>query len=364
MHCLCLGMAAARGASAPKYSFVVFGDNQFATNSPTSGVPERMAIPKVIMELHPDFILHTGDLMDHGRDAIAYERFVAYYRDMLATLPFFPTMGNHDAGYVGIRNYKAYLREQLFKRNPAVYGPGYSKEVTLWFEDDPVDYPTRFDSPRVSEFKARVPSGVCFKTCYAFRFRNAYFISLEQGTRWWTNTPLPWLEKHLKQAAEDPGVEYTFVYMHHPMYSSVMAENPPDPKRPGVGECIAPVRASYEDLFRRYDVTMVFSGHTHLYDRFYVPDDGHATHTDPPASSFPNDEKGIHYLVTGGGGGALDRGHWRHGPSEAYQQNRLCAHHVTEVQVRDGGLTVRIHRVKGSAEKYQHTVFDTFSIGR
>jgi len=109
----------------PSFSFVVFGDNQFATNSCTSGIPERMAVPKAILKLSPDLVLHTGDLMDHGYDSGAYAKFVSCYSGMLAKLPFFPTMGNHDAGYLGVKNYKRYLARQLFTPVGIQTGEGF-----------------------------------------------------------------------------------------------------------------------------------------------------------------------------------------------------------------------------------------------
>ena len=356
-----MALPASSAVAAAPYSFVVFGDNQFATASPTSGVPERMALPKVVLALQPAFVLHTGDLMDHGYDEGAYERFAEYYQDMLAAVPFFPTMGNHDAGK-GIHNYAAFLEKQLRERNPSAWGPTWDREVVVRFRDDPTEYPTSFQDPGVAAARRLVPSGVSFKTYYSARIRNLCLISFEQGTRWWANTPLGWLEETLRQAQADPAVEHIVVIMHHPMYSSTMRDDPPDPAKPAGGECIRPVRRLYEDLFRTYDVTLVFSGHAHLYDRFYVPDDDRPTRADPPPVSYPHDGRGIHYVVTGGGGGPLNRGTWREESSWAFSQRRLCAYHVTEVQVDGRALRVRVHQVEGSADAPRHSLFDEFTI--
>ena len=338
----------------PSFSFVVFGDNQFATTSCTSGVPERLAVPAAVMALKPDLVLHTGNLMDHGYDAGAYAKFASCYSKLLAKLPFFPTMGNHDAGYTGVKNYKAYLKGQLFSVNPKVVGQSaYAKAFSVTFNDDPTAYSQSFSSP--SHLSA-VPSGVSFKTFYAFSHKNAYFISFEQGTRWWTNTPKPWLEKHLKQARANPAIQHIFVHMHHPLYSSTMAENTS-------GECIGPVRKHYEALFRKYDVTVVFSGHAHLYDRFYVPDDGHATRKDPPPKTYPGGGQAIHYIVTGGGGGGLNSCNTlKKEKSYAFFQRRFCVHHVTRVQVSGKQLTISAVKVQGSASSYSTKVVDSFVV--
>jgi hypothetical protein len=339
---------------APTFSFVVFGDNQFATTSCTSGVPERLAVPEVVLDLKPDFVVHTGDLMDHGYESGAYAKFVSCYSGMLAKHPFFPTMGNHDAGSGGVLKYKSFLENQLTTRNAKAWGSGYKSAFNVSYNDDPTNYSTSFSSPNYNQ---SVPSGVSFKTFYAYRHKNAYFISFEQGTRWWTNTPTTWVEKHLKKAHADPSIDHIFVHMHHPMYSTTMAESSSS------GECIQPVRKVYEALFRKYDVTMVFSGHAHLYDRFYVPDDGSKTRQDPPPTSYPHDGSAIHYIVTGGGGGGLNSCGLKQEKSYDYFQSRACVFHVTRVQVKGKQLTVSVVKVTGSASSYTKKVIDTFAVG-
>ncbi|MBN1945485.1 MAG: metallophosphoesterase, partial [Bradymonadales bacterium] len=161
------------------FTFVVYGDSQFSTTSCTSGVSERLAIPQVIMDLDPNFILHTGDLVNDGWEDGAYDRFRTCYADMLALIPLFPTMGNHDAGSGGITQYKTFLEWQLFERNPEVTPGAYSAEFPLWYEDDPIEWSTDRSDPSDRDL---LPSGVTWKTYYAFRHQNAYFISFEQGT--------------------------------------------------------------------------------------------------------------------------------------------------------------------------------------
>jgi hypothetical protein len=342
---------------------LVYGDNQNATNSRTSGIPERLAVPQAIIALKPDFILHTGDLMDHGYDAQAYKNFREYFSSMLAAAPFFPTMGNHDAGYKGIANYKRFLKKTLLEHNPKVYSSADQQAFNIAYNDDATAYLANFRSKEIRKFRPNVPSGVSFKTFYAFKYRNAYFISFEQGTRWWANTPKSWVRKHLKLARQPgAGIDHIFVYMHHPMYSSTMFESPPDPASPGKGECVEPVRRHYEALFREFDVTAVLSGHAYLYDRFYVPDDSSASRTKQPTMTYPHDGQGIHYIVTGGGGGPLNSGHYRADFSDQFSQRRKVAHHVMYVQVTGKRMVVSVVEVHGGENDYTTSVFDRFAI--
>jgi predicted MPP superfamily phosphohydrolase len=333
-------------AAAEPFSFVVFGDNQCAINSATSGVPQRQALPLVVRDLKPTFILHTGDIMDHGWEPTAYARFREYYRPMLAVAPFFPTLGNHDAARKGWEHYKVFLKEQLLTVNPQV-APDFARECRVFLDDDPTVYPSKPGDPTGTTNRKDIPSGFTKKTYYAFRYRNLYVVSLEQGTRWWTNTPRPWLERHLKQASEDKTVEHIVVIMHHPVYSTTMRETPPNPEKPGSGECTGPVREYYEPLFRKYGVQLVFSGHAHLYDRFVVP----------------NGKSETHYIVTGGGGGPLNGGgRQKDVPGVAFSKARVCDYHVVRVEVDGPQLAVSCILIQGNAQAPSSKVFEQFKI--
>jgi hypothetical protein len=345
-------------APVEPWSFVVFGDNQFATTSCTSGIAEREAVPELVLSLEPDAVLHTGDLMDHGYEAGSYEQLEHCYAELFARLPFFPTSGNHDQSSSGLYSYEPYLERQLFGTNPALWDASWDGDLEHFYEDDPQDYSESFSSPSHQD---DVPSGVSFETFYAVRIRDAYIISFEQGTRWWSNTPRSWLEDHLAAARSDPRVKHVFVIMHHPMYSTTMAEG-------GDGEAIGPVRGYYEELFRAYDVSIAFAGHAHVYEHFHVPDDGTGTRRDDSASaaSYPRDGSAVHYVVTGGGGGPLPSCDPMASPREehsaGYIQGRRCGYHVTRVSVDGERLEVEIVGVDGGAGAWTSEVWERWAI--
>ncbi|MBW2453351.1 MAG: metallophosphoesterase [Deltaproteobacteria bacterium] len=344
------------GAPPPVFSFVVAGDTQFATTSCTSGTAERRAVPNAIAELDPTFVLHTGDLMDHGYEDGAYAHFSSCWESVVTAIPFFPTSGNHDMGGGAIWDYKTYLEEQLSTTNAAVWGAGYDTAFTIAYEDDPTDYSTDFNNPSHQDV---LPSGVSFKTFFAVRYENVLVLSFESGTRWWTNTPTSWIESHLQAAQADDTIDHAVVIMHHPMYSTTMDED-------SSADCVGPVREPYEQLFRDYDATLVFSGHAHVYDRFYVPDDGSPTQGQPPPT-YPHDGAGVHYIVTGGAGGPLPNGcnpmpAAKQELSLDYSQARDCGYHVTRVEVEGDALTVSIIGVEGDGDAHTTEVWDQFQI--
>jgi predicted MPP superfamily phosphohydrolase len=92
------------------------------------------------------------------------------------------------------------------------------------------------------------------------------FFTLE--TTYLVPEQVKWLENELQSAKE----EWKIVYFHHPLYSSG-ARHGSDTK----------LRATLEPLFVKYGVSVVFTGHDHIYER-----------TKP--------QQGIQYFVTGSGG--------------------------------------------------------------
>lgn len=345
------------GPPPPTFSFVVFGDNQFATTSCTSGVPERLAVPQVILSLAPTFIGHVGDLMDHGYEAGAYAHLVDCYSGMLAAHPFFPTSGNHDMGSGAIWDYKAYVEEQLTSRNPSVWSGDYASDFAVTYEDDPNSYSTDPGNPGST---SDVPSGFSFKTNYALRYQNLYLLSFEQGTRWWSNTPRSWVHTHLDAARADPTIQHVIVQMHHPLYSTHMEET-------GSGEAVGPVRGYYEELFRDHDVTLVLNGHVHLYEHFFVPDDGTHTQTASPPTTYPHDGTAIQHVTTGGGGGPTPNGcdpppSPKQQFSYDYLQKRNCGAHVTQIEVQGKRLHVTVTHVVGSESSHTTDIWDEFTI--
>jgi predicted MPP superfamily phosphohydrolase len=105
------------------------------------------------------------------------------------------------------------------------------------------------------------------RTYYTFKApkQDVRFFALE------SDYPRPqqiaWLEKELESSRED----WKIPYFHHPLYSSGMHGSEED------------LRTVLEPLFIKYNVSVVFAGHEHFYERI-------------------KPQKGIVYFVTGSGG--------------------------------------------------------------
>lgn len=119
---------------------------------------------------------------------------------------------------------------------------------------------------------------------FAFTYGNSRFIILDTNRPYSPNREqYDWLVEELN-SDEFSNADFRFAFFHHPPYSEQWDS-------PGyTGE--SGVRAFLVPLLEEYGVDMVFSGHTHDYERgSNVLENGHE----------------IYYIITGGGGSALDR---------------------------------------------------------
>jgi predicted MPP superfamily phosphohydrolase len=127
------------------------------------------------------------------------------------------------------------------------------------------------DSPANSRYPLWNMNGERY---YTHATKNVRFFALDSNQV--DQKELAWLENALKTAQED----WKIPYFHHPLYSDG-----------GTHGSTVDVRVLFEPLFVTYGVTVVFSGHDHIYER-----------TTP--------QKGIYYFVEGASG-ELRRGDTR-----------------------------------------------------
>jgi hypothetical protein len=100
---------------------------------------------------------------------------------------------------------------------------------------------------------------------YSFDWGNVHFVALD--TEQPLGTQATWLDEDLAATA----LPWKIVYLHEPPYSS------------GDHGSSTDVRAAFAPIFEKHGVQLVLAGHDHHYERI-AP------------------QKGVHYIVTGGGG--------------------------------------------------------------
>ncbi len=274
----------AAGSPDADVVFVVAGDNR-----PTAkGAPLPRVLAAIFAEIgliRPDFVLWTGDTVYgycDSREELEqeYRLFEAVARP-LAGVPLFNAPGNHEI----------HSQQQCSASAAQVCGVPCSEEA----------------------FRAR------FGQLYgSFDYAGVHFIALD------TDVPgeqdaisgdqLAWLRRDLESNKEARAI---FLASHTEFYSSPRIDPPAGTSHPAVAN-----RCELHDLFRRYPVKAVFSGHEHLYWR-----------------ELAAEHDGIDYFVAGGAGAPLyappDQGGFSH-----YLVVRLSQGKVSYDVVEPGRLYV------------------------
>jgi hypothetical protein len=249
--------AAAPGADV---IFVVSGDNR----PTTKGAPLPRVTRTILSEIgliRPDFALWTGDTV-YGycdtREELEqeYQTFAAAALPLAGAVPLYNSPGNHE------------IHRPQTCSAPAdqVCGAPCSEEV----------------------FRGH------FGQLYgSFDYAGAHFIALDtdvpEAPDAITGEQLEWLKRDLEANKDARAI---FLFTHTEFYSAPKID--PDQRHAAIAN-----RCELQDLFRRYPVKAVFSGHEHIYS--HEPAELH---------------DGIDYFVAGGAGAPLyaspDRGGFSH----------------------------------------------------
>ncbi len=200
---------------ADSLCFVVFGDTR-SDSAMHQAVIDRMS------NYSFDFLVHTGDLVNKGYDTDDWRRFFAIEANVLASKIFVPTIGNH--------------------------------EKPFW------QYDTLFSLPGIEYF-------------YSIRYANICFICLNTEMEL-DGIQKKWLANELNYFSTDSTIDWIFVSLHKPPYSS------------GSHGSAIDVRQQWCPIFERYGVDIVFCGHDHAYER-------------------TKEINGVVYIVCAGGGAPL-----------------------------------------------------------
>ena len=242
----------------PRFSFIVIGDNR-------SGDEIYRKIVAMAMERKPDFVVNTGDMITTPGDRKQWAAFWEMSKPI--TVPYLLTVGNHDA-HPKVRGSERTYREQVDLPGNELY--------------------------------------------YSFVAGNALFVVLDSyiddQEKKITGEQRAWLEGVLASSEQ----KHKFVFVHHPLYTD---------KRRGKhhGNSLDRYQAdrdALQALFVKYKVSMVFTGHEHLYLRQTVD--------------------GIPHIITGGGGSPL------------YAEDEDAGfHHLVQVTVDNGKVSVEVVDVNG-----------------
>ncbi|MFN7020993.1 MAG: LamG-like jellyroll fold domain-containing protein [Phycisphaerales bacterium] len=163
---------------------------------------------------------------------------------------------------------------------------------------------------------------------YTYTYGNAEFFVIDTNKDVLpTSEQYRWLDEQLGRSR----AVWKFVYHHHPVYSS--DENDYGDTYKGKSTFGSPKHRPLAALYEKHGVDMVFCGHIHSYERSW-----------PIAAGRVDEDRGVRYLVLGGGGGGLEQA----GPSRAWFTQRVYSgHHIGYVMIHDRRLQMQVFDLEG-----------------
>ena len=242
------------------FKFNVYGDTRTQPDS-------HLAVVNRIIEFEPYFTLHTGDVVENGYSQSDWDIYFATICSITTCaqeIPFYYAIGNHE------------------NESPLYYGYFYLPH----------------NNPDSTE------------SYYSFDYGNSHFISLDTEIPYGPTSPqYQWLEADLKSTYDKT---YVFVFMHQHPYCA------------GGHDSNIALRIALCPLFEEYKVDIVFSGHSHFYQR------------NGPIN-------GITYMIAAGGGAPL-----RTPAESSWTQYTEESHHNVIFTVWSDSLMFKMVRTDGS----------------
>lgn len=247
------------------FTFTAFGDQGVSYHA--------LSNDGMVAAQRPAFHLHAGDLCyadssghGHGSDLFqprAWDQFLAQTEPVASSVPWMPTLGNHDM-------------EALYSSD------GYGGQRARW------DFPDNGPSKATG--------------AYSFIYGNVgvialdsndvcYEISANHGYTHGSQTR--WLAKRLAFLRTQPDVDFVVVFHHHCAFSSAVQH-----------ASEGGVRKHWLPLFDKYRVDLVINGHNHIYERADTVHAGKIRKT-PIGDTVHPEKHGTTYVTAGAAGRGL-----------------------------------------------------------
>jgi hypothetical protein len=219
-------------------------------------------LPEHLMSQEPEFALHMGDLVNDGRKYTQWPDHFARFESVLRRLPMFSARGNHE------------------RHDPK----------NDWFGK-----------------YHELPGGEPYSS---FDWGNSHFAIVSYTH---IGKCASFLDADLRATRK----KWKFVVFHYPVYCTGYAGPSDDRKAAG--------NPQLEAIFDRYGVDMVFTGHTHIYERSF-----------PLRGGRRDDRSGTVYLVQGGAVGGNYPDWWT-----ATIARDLSLPHYSFLEVTDDRIELR-----------------------
>ena len=288
-----------------------------------------------------DLLLMLGDnAYNDGTDAEWQGAVFDLYADILTQTPLWPTIGNHEMG------------SGPLKLRPAgtifVGGASTSSDPNSYVAEKDA-HPMRMPYLDIFTLPANgeaggVASGT--EQYYSFDYGNVHVVSLDSQLSARDQQQRATMRDWLIADLSTNTLDWTIVIFHHPPYTKGSHDSDTIPStRGGIDTPIVDMREEFTPVFEDYGVDLVYSGHSHSYERSYYLS-GHTgdadtfdplTHVELNAEGMPAsgqkqesyaqissgsqaDDKVVYTVAGSGGHVILGRGKLDH-PAHSVQAN-------------------------------------------
>jgi acid phosphatase type 7 len=197
-----------------------------------------------------DVFLMLGDnAYTHGTDFNYQQAVFETYPELLRNVPVWPTIGNHEMGSAGLST----------SSDPDSYaGAGGGAQGGMPYLDI-------FSLPTSGE-AGGVASGT--EQYYSFDYGNVHIVSLDSQLSARDDLQRAAMRSWLIDDLSANDSDWTVVIFHHPPYSKG-SNHDSDVDRLGVDRPQKDMREEFVEVFDDYGVDLVYSGHSHSYERSY-----------------------------------------------------------------------------------------------
>ena len=219
------------GIATNTTNFNVWATGDFGVGS-ADQIAVRNAYQTYVGSTPADFWIWLGDNAYGAGTATEYTNNVFnQYTELLKSLPIFPAAGNHDYGNVGYQSVQA-------------LGTAF-------------EYYNAFTMPSNAELGGVVSATEKY---YSYNYGNAHFIVLDSygALNNAGSTMYNWLQSDLIANTK----KWIVVYFHHPPYTKGTHDSDPEIELINMRQNITP-------LLESYNVDLVLSGHSHVYERSF-----------------------------------------------------------------------------------------------
>ena len=229
-------------------------------------------ISEGIKNKNPDLIISVGDIVRNGGN---YKQWDEYFFNVAGKLidriPFLPSVGDHESSK----------------------GDGDEGKLFTYFY---------------------MPNKNYKKLWYSYDYGNAHFVVLDYRYPE-SKEMIEWFKKDMSNSHS----EWNFVYMHRPSYNLG-------------GHCSAWGREIWPKLFSKYNIDIVFAGHSHLYERFY-----------PVRPNNKPEAHAVTYITSGGSGAYL----YKTGKSHLLAFAKSVYHYIV-VKLNNDQIELTAYKKDGS----------------